>query len=218
MSNSWRNVWASSGLPASFSESEKTSSVRYTARNGSAFREVFQLFLYYHDPPQNTWVGTLCQFQNRLSKCTSTYSVWVEYLTSLCWKHTIGVCFFTIVTIFLFFLSNFDNLTNDFCEVGGCYYFTCTLLICVHFCVASQFVTALQFLSSFCKLLQSCVMASKELIGQMDFLKLLLPNLVAALMLETTLLGGTLMLWLNRLHTVPWKSNDTSLTFLHFLL
>uniref|UniRef100_A0A3B5LE88 Rotatin n=1 Tax=Xiphophorus couchianus TaxID=32473 RepID=A0A3B5LE88_9TELE len=72
----------------------------------------------------------------------------------------------------------------------GCYYFTCTLLICVHFCVASQFVTALRFLSSFCKLLQSCVMASKELIGQMDFLKLLLPNLVAALMLETTLLDA----------------------------
>ncbi|XP_014855672.1 PREDICTED: rotatin isoform X1 [Poecilia mexicana] len=56
--------------------------------------------------------------------------------------------------------------------------------------VKRQFVTALRFLSSFCKLLQSCVMASKELIGQMDFLKLLLPNLVAALMLDAKLLDA----------------------------
>ncbi|PWA18063.1 hypothetical protein CCH79_00004247 [Gambusia affinis] len=56
--------------------------------------------------------------------------------------------------------------------------------------VKRQFVTAVRFLSSFCKLLQSCIMTSKELIGQMDFLKLLLPNLVAALMLDTTLLDA----------------------------
>uniref|UniRef100_A0A3P9PF08 Rotatin n=1 Tax=Poecilia reticulata TaxID=8081 RepID=A0A3P9PF08_POERE len=56
--------------------------------------------------------------------------------------------------------------------------------------VKRQFVTVLRFLSSFCKLLQSCVVASKELIGQMDFLKLLLPNLVAALMLDTKLLDA----------------------------
>ncbi|XP_054893748.1 rotatin isoform X2 [Poeciliopsis prolifica] len=54
--------------------------------------------------------------------------------------------------------------------------------------IKRQFVTALRFLSSFCKLLQSCVTTSKELIGQMDFLKLLLPNLVAALMLDTKFL------------------------------
>ncbi|XP_042366374.1 rotatin [Plectropomus leopardus] len=48
-----------------------------------------------------------------------------------------------------------------------------------------QFVTLLQFLSSFCKLLQSCVTVSWELIGQMDFLKQLLTTLVAVLMLDT---------------------------------
>ncbi|KAM4718964.1 rotatin isoform 2-T2 [Anableps anableps] len=56
--------------------------------------------------------------------------------------------------------------------------------------IKRQFVTALRFLSSFCKLLQSCIMASKELIGQMDFLKLLSSNLVAALMLDTKLLDA----------------------------
>ncbi|XP_029314100.1 LOW QUALITY PROTEIN: rotatin [Cottoperca gobio] len=48
-----------------------------------------------------------------------------------------------------------------------------------------QFVTQLQFLSSFSKLLGSCVTVSQELIGQMDFLKQLLTTLVAALMLDT---------------------------------
>ncbi|XP_031705992.1 rotatin isoform X1 [Anarrhichthys ocellatus] len=48
-----------------------------------------------------------------------------------------------------------------------------------------QFATLLQFLSSFSKLLRSCVMVSKELIGQMDFLKQLLTTLVAVLMLDT---------------------------------
>ncbi|XP_020501996.2 rotatin isoform X1 [Labrus bergylta] len=52
--------------------------------------------------------------------------------------------------------------------------------------IKSQFVTLLQFLSSFSKLLQSCVMVSQELIGQMDFLKQLLGTLVAVLMLDTT--------------------------------
>ncbi|XP_074549511.1 rotatin isoform X3 [Halichoeres trimaculatus] len=51
--------------------------------------------------------------------------------------------------------------------------------------IKSQFVTLLQFLSSFSKLLQSCVMVSQELIGQMDFLKQLLSTLVAVLMLDT---------------------------------
>ncbi|KAL7373427.1 hypothetical protein ABVT39_006513 [Epinephelus coioides] len=47
-----------------------------------------------------------------------------------------------------------------------------------------QFVTLLRFLSSFCKLLQSCVTVSQELIGQMDILKQLLSALVAVLMLD----------------------------------
>ncbi|KAM9332619.1 LOW QUALITY PROTEIN: rotatin [Pholidichthys leucotaenia] len=50
--------------------------------------------------------------------------------------------------------------------------------------IKSQFVVILQFLSSFSKLLQSCVMASDEPIGQMDFLKQLLSALVAVLMLD----------------------------------
>ncbi|KAA8580820.1 hypothetical protein FQN60_013778 [Etheostoma spectabile] len=48
-----------------------------------------------------------------------------------------------------------------------------------------QFVTLLQFLSSFSKLLLSCVTVSQELIGQMDFLKQLLTALVAVLTLDT---------------------------------
>ncbi|XP_069007751.1 rotatin [Embiotoca jacksoni] len=51
--------------------------------------------------------------------------------------------------------------------------------------IKSQLSTTLQFLSSFSKLLQSCVTASEELIGQMDFLKQLLSTLVAVLMLDT---------------------------------
>ncbi|XP_034562939.1 rotatin isoform X2 [Notolabrus celidotus] len=51
--------------------------------------------------------------------------------------------------------------------------------------IKSQLVTLLQFLSSFCKLLQSCVVVSQELIGQMDFLKQLVATLVAVLMLDT---------------------------------
>uniref|UniRef100_A0A3Q2X1X5 Rotatin n=1 Tax=Haplochromis burtoni TaxID=8153 RepID=A0A3Q2X1X5_HAPBU len=47
------------------------------------------------------------------------------------------------------------------------------------------FVTILQFLSSFSKLLQSYVTVSEEPIGQMDFLKKLLSSLVAVLMLDT---------------------------------
>ncbi|XP_041670116.1 rotatin isoform X2 [Cheilinus undulatus] len=47
-----------------------------------------------------------------------------------------------------------------------------------------QFVTLLQFLSSFCKLLQSCVQVSQDLIGQMDFLKQMLISLVGVLMLD----------------------------------
>ncbi|KAF6722858.1 Rotatin [Oryzias melastigma] len=50
--------------------------------------------------------------------------------------------------------------------------------------VKSQLVTALQFLSGFSKLLQSSVLADKELIGQMDFMKRLLSTLVAVLMLD----------------------------------
>ncbi|XP_028288914.1 rotatin isoform X2 [Parambassis ranga] len=51
--------------------------------------------------------------------------------------------------------------------------------------IKRQFVTILQFLSSLSKLLQSCVVVSNELIGQMDFLKQLLSTLVAVLMLDT---------------------------------
>ncbi|KAM9337415.1 rotatin [Symphorus nematophorus] len=51
--------------------------------------------------------------------------------------------------------------------------------------IKGQCVTLLQFLSSFSKLLQSCVMVSQELIGQMDFLKQLLTTLVAVLTLDT---------------------------------
>lgn len=52
----------------------------------------------------------------------------------------------------------------------------------------------LQFLSSFSKLLQSCVTASQELIGQMDFLKQLFTALVAVLTLDTKGLGQNLVL------------------------
>ncbi|XP_030612443.1 rotatin isoform X2 [Archocentrus centrarchus] len=52
--------------------------------------------------------------------------------------------------------------------------------------IKSQFVTILQFLSSFSKLLQSYVAVSEEPIGQMDFLKQLLSSLVAVLMLDTS--------------------------------
>uniref|UniRef100_A0A1A7XBW8 Rotatin n=2 Tax=Iconisemion striatum TaxID=60296 RepID=A0A1A7XBW8_9TELE len=51
--------------------------------------------------------------------------------------------------------------------------------------IKRQLVTALRFLSSFSKLLQFCVLASKELIGQMDFLKQLVSNLLAVVMLDT---------------------------------
>ncbi|KAM4606021.1 rotatin [Polymixia lowei] len=51
--------------------------------------------------------------------------------------------------------------------------------------VKSQAVTLLQFLSSFSKLLQSCVTASRELIGQVDFLKPLLSTVMSVLMLDT---------------------------------
>ncbi|XP_071769043.2 rotatin [Centroberyx gerrardi] len=51
--------------------------------------------------------------------------------------------------------------------------------------IKSQVVTLLQFLSSFSKLLQLCVTVSQELIGQMDFLKLLLTTVVTVLMLDT---------------------------------
>ncbi|XP_044032478.1 rotatin [Siniperca chuatsi] len=51
--------------------------------------------------------------------------------------------------------------------------------------IKGQFVTLLQYLSSFSKLLQSCVTVSQELIGQIDFLKQLLTTLVAVLMLDT---------------------------------
>ncbi|XP_041824205.1 rotatin [Melanotaenia boesemani] len=56
--------------------------------------------------------------------------------------------------------------------------------------IKSQFVTELQFLSSFSKLLQSCIEASKELIGQMDFLKQLLSSLVDVFMLDTKVLDA----------------------------
>ncbi|XP_056440624.1 rotatin [Gadus chalcogrammus] len=49
----------------------------------------------------------------------------------------------------------------------------------------SQVVTLLQYVSSYSKLLQSCVSASRELIGRMDFLRGLLTSLVAVLLLDT---------------------------------
>ncbi|XP_037550072.1 rotatin [Nematolebias whitei] len=51
--------------------------------------------------------------------------------------------------------------------------------------IKTQLVSALRFLSSFSKLLQFCIVASKEPIGQMDFLKQLLSHLLAVLMLDT---------------------------------
>ncbi|XP_077365448.1 rotatin isoform X2 [Festucalex cinctus] len=51
--------------------------------------------------------------------------------------------------------------------------------------IKSQLIMLLHFLSGFSKLLQSCVSLSQELIGQLDFLKQLLPTLVAALTLNT---------------------------------
>ncbi|CAF98011.1 unnamed protein product, partial [Tetraodon nigroviridis] len=54
-----------------------------------------------------------------------------------------------------------------------------------------QFVTQLQFLSSFSKLLQSCVTVSPDLIGQMDTLKQLLNALVAVLTLDAQSLDAS---------------------------
>uniref|UniRef100_A0A8C7YZJ6 Rotatin n=1 Tax=Oryzias sinensis TaxID=183150 RepID=A0A8C7YZJ6_9TELE len=50
-------------------------------------------------------------------------------------------------------------------------------------------VTALQFLSGFSQLLQSCILADKQLIGQMEVMKQLLSALVAVLMLDVKGLG-----------------------------
>ncbi|XP_035475214.2 rotatin isoform X3 [Scophthalmus maximus] len=58
--------------------------------------------------------------------------------------------------------------------------------------IKGQFVTLLQFLSSFSKLLQSCVTVSQELIPELDVLKQLLTTLVAVLMLDTRGLGQNL--------------------------
>ncbi|XP_018529520.1 LOW QUALITY PROTEIN: rotatin [Lates calcarifer] len=51
--------------------------------------------------------------------------------------------------------------------------------------IKSQVITLLQFLSSFSKLLQSCVTVSQELIPELDFPKQLLTALVSVLMLDT---------------------------------
>lgn len=55
-----------------------------------------------------------------------------------------------------------------------------------------QLVTQLEFLSSFSKLLQSCVTVSHDLIGQMDFLKQLMTSLVTVLTVDTKGLGQDL--------------------------
>ena len=57
------------------------------------------------------------------------------------------------------------------------------------FCLLLQVLTLLQYLSSYCKLLQACVVISKELIGQADFLKPLLTNVFAVLTLDNKDLG-----------------------------
>uniref|UniRef100_A0A3P8VNZ8 Rotatin n=1 Tax=Cynoglossus semilaevis TaxID=244447 RepID=A0A3P8VNZ8_CYNSE len=55
-----------------------------------------------------------------------------------------------------------------------------------------SFVTLLQFLSSFSKLLQSCVTVSSDLVAELNFLKRLLPKLVSLLMLDISgLAAGT---------------------------
>ncbi|KAG7525395.1 rotatin isoform X1 [Solea senegalensis] len=51
--------------------------------------------------------------------------------------------------------------------------------------IKSQFVTLIQFLSSFSKLLQSCVTVSQDIIVELDFLKHLLTPLVSVLMLDS---------------------------------
>ncbi|XP_010889508.2 rotatin isoform X2 [Esox lucius] len=56
--------------------------------------------------------------------------------------------------------------------------------------IKSQVLTLLQLLSSFSKFLQSCVTLSSDLIGQMEFLKLLLANLFTILTLDTKDLDG----------------------------
>lgn len=61
-------------------------------------------------------------------------------------------------------------------------------------CVCFKVITLLQFLSSFSKLLQSCVTVSQELIPELDFPKQLLTALVSVLMLDTKGLGQTLIL------------------------
>lgn len=66
------------------------------------------------------------------------------------------------------------------------------MLASVGMIMCLQFVTQLQFLSSFSKLLQSCVTVSPDLIGQMDTLKQLLNALVGVLILDTQSLGQNL--------------------------
>lgn len=55
-----------------------------------------------------------------------------------------------------------------------------------------QLVTQLEFLSSFSKLLHSCVTVSHDLIGQMDFLQQLMTSLVTVLTVDTEGLGQSL--------------------------
>lgn len=63
------------------------------------------------------------------------------------------------------------------------------MLASVGMIMCLQFVTQLQFLSSFSKLLQSCVTVSPDLIGQMETLKQLINALIAVLTLDTQSLG-----------------------------
>nr|XP_019942842.1 PREDICTED: rotatin [Paralichthys olivaceus] len=51
--------------------------------------------------------------------------------------------------------------------------------------IKSQFVTLLQFLSGFSKLLQACITVNQQLIPVLDFTKQLMSTLVAVLMLDT---------------------------------
>uniref|UniRef100_A0A6Q2WR56 Rotatin N-terminal domain-containing protein n=1 Tax=Esox lucius TaxID=8010 RepID=A0A6Q2WR56_ESOLU len=93
-------------------------------------------------------------------------------------------------------------------EVKHCS-FCSALLVVVHDSVLSEsmVLTLLQLLSSFSKFLQSCVTLSSDLIGQMEFLKLLLANLFTILTLDTKDLGKNFTFWSRPI----WFSTDLTI-------
>lgn len=91
-------------------------------------------------------------------------------------------------------------------------------VVCMN--VFLQIVIQLQFLSSFSKLLQSCVTMSPNLIGQMDTLKQLISALVAVLTLDTRCLGLSVCVKLSHRfsYSIACKSGKYILELLPYML